>query len=165
MKLRKGFTLIELLVVVAIIGVLATIVLGSLSDARARARDARRHADIRAIQNQLEIYYLDNGQYPIRTWQYSYNSSWDSFQSIIGAELPKDPVNESLTSTSGGLSYAYRSNSTTYTNCPLGEWYVLVYSLEGTVTDEQNIGVTRCDTGTQRRWANNSITVGRSSAQ
>jgi len=60
---KKGFTLIELLVVVAIIGVLATMVLGAVGKARASARDAKRISDIRQIERALEMNYTDFGSY------------------------------------------------------------------------------------------------------
>ena len=61
---RKAFTLIELLVVIAIIAILAAVAVVALNNARARARDARRVADIKQIQTALELYYLDNNSYP-----------------------------------------------------------------------------------------------------
>ena len=61
---ENGFTLIELLVVVAIIGLLSSIVLASISEARARARDAQRMMDMSQIRAALEMYYMDNGRYP-----------------------------------------------------------------------------------------------------
>jgi prepilin-type N-terminal cleavage/methylation domain-containing protein len=60
----KGFTLVELLVVIAIIGILASIIMVSLSSARAKGRDSRRIADIKNIQLGLEEYYNDNLHYP-----------------------------------------------------------------------------------------------------
>ncbi|MDO8505004.1 MAG: type II secretion system protein [bacterium] len=61
---KKGFTLIELLVVIAIIGILSTLAVVSLGNARTRARDSKRVADIRNTQTALEIYYTDNIAYP-----------------------------------------------------------------------------------------------------
>ena len=54
---KKGFTLIELLVVIAIIGVLASVVLASLNNARKKSRDARRITDIKQVQLALELYF------------------------------------------------------------------------------------------------------------
>jgi len=61
---REAFTLIELLVVIAIIGLLSTLSVVALNTARARARDAKRVADVKEIQTALEMYYNDAGQYP-----------------------------------------------------------------------------------------------------
>ncbi|MCX6792674.1 MAG: prepilin-type N-terminal cleavage/methylation domain-containing protein [Candidatus Falkowbacteria bacterium] len=61
---KKGFTLIELLVVIAIIGVLSTMAIIALGNARAKARDSKRVADIKQISTALELYYADNNSYP-----------------------------------------------------------------------------------------------------
>ena len=60
---NKGFTLIELLVVISIIGLLSSVVLASVNEARARARDPRRISDLNQIRNALALYYSQNGNY------------------------------------------------------------------------------------------------------
>lgn len=63
-KYNKGFTLIELLVVIAIIGLLSTLAIVALNNARQKSRDARRVSDIKQIQTALELYYNDANGYP-----------------------------------------------------------------------------------------------------
>lgn len=60
---KKGFTLIELLVVIAIIGLLSTLAVVSLNNARSKSRDAKRIADVKQTQTALELYYNDCNQY------------------------------------------------------------------------------------------------------
>jgi prepilin-type N-terminal cleavage/methylation domain-containing protein len=52
---KKGFTLIELLVVIAIIGILSSIAIVYLSDARNKANDAKVSSNITTAATQLEL--------------------------------------------------------------------------------------------------------------
>jgi prepilin-type N-terminal cleavage/methylation domain-containing protein len=65
-KELRGFTLIELLVVIAIIGLLSTIIAAPIQNARKKARDAKKIAEIKSVQLALDQYAEANaGQYPI----------------------------------------------------------------------------------------------------
>ena len=52
------------MVVIAIIGILATLAVVSLQNARARARDSKRIADVKQMQTALELYFNDWNAYP-----------------------------------------------------------------------------------------------------
>jgi type II secretory pathway pseudopilin PulG len=51
-------------VVISIISLLSSVVLTSLNDARAKARDSVRKSTLKQLQIAIEAYYADNGSYP-----------------------------------------------------------------------------------------------------
>ncbi|OGF26736.1 hypothetical protein A2303_06375 [Candidatus Falkowbacteria bacterium RIFOXYB2_FULL_47_14] len=65
MRNNKGFTLIELLVVIAIIGLLSSLAVVSLNNARQKARDARIKSDLKQVSTALELAYSEDEEYPV----------------------------------------------------------------------------------------------------
>ena len=64
-KLIRGFTLIELLVVISLIGILALVLLASLSNAKEQARLVKTKEEFLSIAEALELYVdNNNGAYP-----------------------------------------------------------------------------------------------------
>lgn len=63
-KKNQGFTLIELLVVISIIAMISAIAVYAYNEARIRARNSKRVADVAQIGKGLEIFYNQCSSYP-----------------------------------------------------------------------------------------------------
>lgn len=121
--MKRGFTLIELLVVIAIIGILSSVVLASLNNARLNARTARSIQDLHSLRTALELYVTsNNGNYPLSSgsgggWDGLYTCWGDSTTNWIPGlapiyipSLPRSPNN----STNCDNNYIYRSDGVNY---------------------------------------------------
>ncbi|MBU1292561.1 type II secretion system GspH family protein [Patescibacteria group bacterium] len=96
----RGFTLIELLVVIAIIGILSSVVLASLNQARVKGRNAGTTQQIREYKNALALYALDNGgQFPDPggTALYCLGDYEDGICGINGSMTTSAALNTALT--------------------------------------------------------------------
>ena len=107
-KNQKGFTLIELLVVIAIIGILSTLSVVALGNARQKARDAKRIADIKQIQTALELYYNDNSSYP-ETANVTMGNSIASSGITYMSKVPENPspMTDGACSGTTAVDYSY----------------------------------------------------------
>ena len=61
---QYGFTLIEIMVVVVILGILGALIVPNIMGRTGEARVTAVKSDIRAIGNALNLYRLDNFNYP-----------------------------------------------------------------------------------------------------
>jgi len=116
----RGFTILELLVVVAIIAMLSAVTLVLLSGAREKSRDATRVAQLRQVENALNLYFTNHNRFPIETLAVTITGS-DSFSTALIsdeaiAEVSADPAHPSYT-------YTYQSDS-------LGSSYTITFCLE-----------------------------------
>lgn len=60
----RGFTLIEVMVVVVILGILAAIIVPRIMGRPEEAKRTKAQVDIKAVEEALSLYKLDNGFYP-----------------------------------------------------------------------------------------------------
>ncbi len=60
----RGFTLIEIMVVIVILGVLGALVIPNIIGRTGEARVTAAKSDMRSIANALDLYKLDNFNYP-----------------------------------------------------------------------------------------------------
>ncbi len=61
---QKGFTLLEIMVVIVILGVLAAMVVPNLMGNKDKADRQKVVSDVIALENALDMYKLDNSNYP-----------------------------------------------------------------------------------------------------
>ena len=86
----KGFTLIELLVVIAIVGVLSSVVLAALSNARGKGTDAKVKSQLSSARAKAEIFNSAN------------NSSYNGSAGNISG--PCTTANSMFTDVASGMS-------------------------------------------------------------
>lgn len=103
---QSGFTLIELMVVVVILAILAGFVVPKLMDRPDEARIVKAKQDIQAISSALQLYKLDNYQFP------STDQGLDALvQKPSGDPEPKNwkPLLDQLPNDPWGNAYLYLS--------------------------------------------------------
>ena len=61
---QRGFTLIEVVAAAALIGILATMLMPSLSGANDRVKNAKLSNDLAAIDQAIQLYRMDTGKVP-----------------------------------------------------------------------------------------------------
>lgn len=108
----RGFTLIELLVVMVIIGLLSTLGVVNYLDARVRARDAQRKANLQQIQSALELYRADQSAYPATIPACGSPFRDPTNTTTYLQKIPCDPTNatpHTYTYSLSGASYTLRS--------------------------------------------------------
>ena len=92
MRSQRGFTLIEVVAAAALIGILATMLMPSLSGANDRVKNAKLSNDLAAIDQAIQVYRMDTGKVPGKL------AGLDS--SYLGGKLEfKDATGDGLTYT------------------------------------------------------------------
>ena len=125
LKKFKAFTLIELLVVIAIIGLLATLSVLALQNARINSRDAKRLADVKQLRSALELYYNDAGHYPTAD---EFNSGKIEYYTPgVGTSTYMMQIPSAPTPADGSCSNA--ENTYTYLPDANGSTYVLNFCI------------------------------------
>src|SRR5262245_65111866 len=115
----KGFTLIEIMVVVFILGLLVTLVAPKIMGRTDEAKRTKAAADLRALQQALNLYKLDNGTYP--TTEQGLQALVTKPQTgVVPAKWNPEGYIEKVQTDPWGHPYLYLSNGDRYMLKSLG---------------------------------------------
>ncbi len=132
---QSGITIIELLITIAVIGAIATITIAAIDPIKQikKGRDAKRKAHIAQIQQALELYRSDRGEYPASPLPSCPNGDLMSGGVYYLRKIPCDPVGS-------GVNYIYTPSAAPRLS------YTLRACLENLTDSEGEGAVTNCPT-------------------
>lgn len=102
LRRQGGFTLIEVVAAAALIGIMATMLLPSLSAANDRVKNARLQNDLTTIDQAIQLYRMDEGKLP---------ASLDA----LGSEYLNGKLAETKDATGAALDYKADTAGSKYT--------------------------------------------------
>jgi len=141
-KTKSGFTIVELLIVIVVIGILAAITAVAYNGVQSRARDAQRLSDMNRLQKSVELYYAENGFYPLCVTNTSCTSTgWSTANDI--ALLTNPPLGRDPLNANGAYGYYYarnykKSGPNTFTLTNSDQNYIIGTRLENPTTPTYN---------------------------
>jgi type II secretory pathway pseudopilin PulG len=119
-NLERGLIFVELLVVIALIGLLLTIVVTSIGEAKKQARDSLRLVHVQEVSKALALYNLKHQRFPVSKKVTALDENSVLKENLVDGglitKLPFDPLHPEY-------NYYYVSNER-------GTKYILTYCLE-----------------------------------
>ena len=141
-KAKSGFTLIELLVVISIIGLLSTLAVVALNNARVRSRDAKRTSDMSALLTAMQLFYdqytsfdftgaanvCGNGANKVSTCNVAGQGGLLDYMGGVGSI--EDPIT-SVSATCSATSGACATCDPAFTAASTSDTFSIAFCLEG----------------------------------
>lgn len=149
---NRGFTLIELLVVVAIIALLSSVVVASVSKSRQRSQDSERITNLQQVRTALEFYAnANNANYPNSGPDWiSQCSSWTQASAsnyipglVAGGYMSRLPTDPQQDIANDSCCYMYASGNTDPGDGGTKNYKYMLYNCTTSFACYQNTNVGR----------------------
>lgn len=144
---QQGFTIVELLIVIVVIGILAALVITTYNGIQQKGRNTERTTDLKALQGQLEAFYVQTTNYPTEAQLSTTSATNVAFITANMKGLDKEALRDpkgtpgdfSFATPATASKYSYVATTDALAACDnvttLCSKYVLTAKQEGSTTD------------------------------